>query len=141
MMSIFLLSLLGNATAQNTGDLTICFENIDLPEGHIRVALYRSEDDFMDTEKAMLYSFPVEKKGRMEVQVEGLEVGTYAFASFHDENGDGELSTNFFGIPKEAYAFSRQCPSKWRPPTFDEAKFAVKSGGSKLTVPLQRWKF
>jgi uncharacterized protein (DUF2141 family) len=46
---------------------------------------------------------------------------------FHDENGNGKLDKNVVGIPKEGYGASNNPARKMRPPTFEEAKFAVTS--------------
>jgi uncharacterized protein (DUF2141 family) len=34
-----------------------------------------------------------------------IKPGNYAIAVIHDENRNGELDTNMFGIPKEGYGF------------------------------------
>lgn len=131
----------GKASCQSGGTLTIRFEDIESGKGYIRLALYRDSEDFLDIEKAVLYNFKIDSTGVFEAKIEGISPGTYAFASFHDEDGDEKLSTNFFGIPKEPYCFSRPSPSKWRPPSFDEAKFELKEEKSQLTVSMQRWQF
>lgn len=143
LLALLLISFSGNICAQTemSAQLNIRFENLETAKGYIRLALYRSVETFMDEEKAELFNFRVEKEGTMEGQIKGLEPGTYAFAIFHDKDEDNILNTNFFGIPKEPYGFSRQSPSKWRPPTFGEAKFEVVAGKNELTVPLQRFSF
>lgn len=126
---------------QDSANLNITFENITSDKGTVRVAVYASAEDFMDMEKAKLYTFEVNEPGQLQAQIDDLKPGTYAFASFHDENNDDDLDTNFFGIPKEPYCFSRQCPSKWRPPTFEEAKIELSEGGNEVKVSMQRWQF
>lgn len=138
---VFLFCFLGKMDAQTTGNLTVRFENMESGKGYVRVALYRNPDDFLDDEKAELFSFKADSAGTLVAEIESLSVGTYAFASFHDEDNDAELKTNFFGIPKEPYCFSRQDLSKWRPPTFEEASFEIRPGKNELTVSMMRWEF
>ena len=136
-------SQVGQLSAQsdlNLGVLMIRLENLAFAKGTVQMALYDSEESFMDVEKAKLYSFPVKNPDTLSCQIKDLRPGTYAIAFFHDEDDDGALNTNFFGIPQEPYGFSRQCPSKWRPPTFDEAKIEIKAGANQIVVPLQRWR-
>jgi uncharacterized protein (DUF2141 family) len=48
----------------------------------------------------------------------------YAVSIMHDENANGVMDSNLFGIPKEGYATSRNVPhSMLGPPKFDEASF------------------
>jgi uncharacterized protein (DUF2141 family) len=51
-----------------------------------------------------------------------VEAGAYAISIFQDENRNGELDSNFIGIPKEPYGFSNNL-KKMRPPSFEEALF------------------
>ena len=44
---------------------------------------------------------------------------------YHDENGDGKMNRNFFGIPKEPFGFSNNVKPKFSMPTFEECKFLL----------------
>ena len=129
-----------SAPMVNSGSLTIRFDNLESDKGYIRLALYSGEDSFMDEEHAILYSYRIDRPGSMEGILENLPYGEYAFAVFHDENNNDELDTNFLGIPVEPFCFSRPAPSKWRVPTFDEAKIMINRDKQDLVVRLQRWK-
>jgi uncharacterized protein (DUF2141 family) len=54
-----------------------------------------------------------------------LETGDYAFALFHDENGNNEMDSNMFGVPKEGYRFSTNYKPTMNMPDFDEADFKI----------------
>lgn len=69
--------------------------------------------------------------GEVSVSIPGLSTGPYAVAVFHDENQNGVVDTNWLGLPKEGFGFSRLSPL--RIPSFDEASF---SAGAKV-VPIQ----
>lgn len=129
-------------TEQSDGSqIKIVFENIQNQKGTIRIAVYNSENNFLDPEKAAsFHSFKVEKKGEMEAVLENIPTGEYAIAVFHDENNNEILETNFFGIPVEPYCFSGEGHSKWRPPYYKDAKFTVDKSGTTLRLQLQKWK-
>ena len=44
--------------------------------------------------------------GTMQVRFHGLTPGAYAVSVQHDEDGDGQLKTNFIGMPKEGVGIS-----------------------------------
>jgi uncharacterized protein (DUF2141 family) len=54
--------------------------------------------------------------------------GTYAVSVMHDENGNGKLDTNLFGVPTEGYGVSNNHTHALSAPTWDESKFDVKAG-------------
>jgi uncharacterized protein (DUF2141 family) len=45
----------------------------------------------------------------MQVLSFHIKPGKYAIAVIHDENCNGKLDTNMFGIPKEGYGFFQWC--------------------------------
>ncbi|WP_053231349.1 DUF2141 domain-containing protein [Sandaracinus amylolyticus] len=54
-----------------------------------------------------------------------LPPGRYALSLMHDEDGDGELDRDFFGVPTEGFAFSNDAPvGLGGPPSFERACFA-----------------
>ena len=130
-----------HATSPAKGKINVKVENIQLAKGSIRLALYRSAEEFLDTEKATAFhSFKVSKTGSLNAMLDGIEHGEYAIAVFHDENDNGELETNIFGIPTEPYCFSGSGHSKWKPPVFRDAKFIVSADGTTLNLRLEKWK-
>ena len=44
---------------------------------------------------------------------------------FYDRNGNGELDTNFIGIPKEPIALSNNATGKFGPPKYEDAVFTL----------------
>jgi uncharacterized protein (DUF2141 family) len=55
----------------------------------------------------------------------GLEPGTYAVRMFHDENGDGQMATNLFGLPTEGFGFSNGARAGFGPPSFADMQVTV----------------
>jgi uncharacterized protein (DUF2141 family) len=64
-----------------------------------------------------------------------LPEGVYAIKLFLDLNGNGEMDTNFLGIPKEPFGFSNNAKGKLGPPSFDAAAFQVR-GDTEITIAL-----
>jgi len=66
----------------------------------------------------------------------GLQPGSYAIATMHDENNNGKLDTNSFGVPKEGWAVSNNVVSHTHPPKFEDAKMQVNSPDQATTLNL-----
>ena len=55
-----------------------------------------------------------------------LPEGEYAILLYHDENANGKLDKNVFGMPKERYGFSNnEFGPHGSKPTFEKALFKV----------------
>jgi len=62
--------------------------------------------------------------------------GEYAAGIRHDENENGKLDKNFFGIPTEGWAVSKNVRPSLRAPRFEEAKFRW-SQDTEMIPPLE----
>ncbi len=62
--------------------------------------------------------------------------GTYALAVIHDENMNGELDTNWLGVPKEGYGFSSDAEASMSAPSFEAASFQYDGQELDLTITL-----
>lgn len=63
-----------------------------------------------------------------------LAPGDYAVMLFHDENGNGQMDQNAFGMPVEGYGFSNNAKASFGPPKFGEMKVTVGADGRVETV-------
>ena len=57
--------------------------------------------------------------------IDSLNYGSYAIKVFHDENINGELDSNFLGIPTEDYGFSNDASGWFGPPRWEKAMFLL----------------
>lgn len=91
--------------------------------GKIRLAIYRSSENFNDSERAdWKKGFSIETESSTTCQIPSDALADrFAIAAFHDVNDNGKLDRNAIGIPSERYGFSNQARGKFGPPTFDEA--------------------
>ncbi len=95
--------------------------------GYVHIALYNIPKDYPKGDAMMTRIVPAAKPGGISASFSGLAPGTYAFAVYHDENGDNDFNRGFLGIPLEGYAFSNEATVFLGPPSFEEA--AVKLNG------------
>ncbi len=110
------------ATAQKVS-LRVNMEGFETNKGKVKVGLYNSEGTFLKSTFKSLDSLIKDKKAT--VVFEGLEKGEYAVSIYQDENENGVMDTNLFGIPKEDYASSNNAKGMMGPPKYKDAKFEL----------------
>ncbi len=69
--------------------------------------------------------------------VDDLPPGTYAVRLYHDEDDDGELDTNMFGVPQEPFGFSNNARGNMGPPDFEDAAFTLGSDSLSMTITAE----
>ncbi len=124
-----------SSTACNAADLTVTVEKLRSNQGQVLLCIFSAESSdtaaFPDCTKGR----PVRTAslsiagGKAVLTWKGLKDGVYALAAVHDENGNGQLDTNFLGIPVEGIAISNN-PRLLGKPSFREGKFEIKGNGS-----------
>lgn len=132
--AIICILLLGSGAlyAQHTVELTI--KGIEKTLGTVLVGVYNSEESFM---KKRLTSKKVKVIGKeVTVVFEDVSPGDYAISTFHDENDNNKLDTNFLGIPNEPYGFSNNATGTFGPPSFEKAKVKI-DGDKKIVINLK----
>lgn len=70
-----------------------------------------------------------------EFRFEGLALGRYAVAVFHDVNGNGELDRRPPGLPTEPYGFSNDV-DRFAPPSFERALVRLDESETAVVVRL-----
>jgi uncharacterized protein (DUF2141 family) len=65
-----------------------------------------------------------------------VEPGRYAIILFHDENGNGRLDVNFWGVPTEPYGFSNDAQGAFEAPSFDAASMLLDGADRSVTIHL-----
>jgi uncharacterized protein (DUF2141 family) len=68
---------------------------------------------------------------------EGISSGTYALVVLHDENMNGDIDTNWLGVPREGYGFSNDAKAAPRAPSFSDASFVYDGKTRDLTITLR----
>lgn len=122
------------AFGQN-GQLTVTIMGIAPGAGQIHVALYDSETNFLK-KHTFSQSLSADSSSK-DVLFTDLQEGEYAVSVIHDENGNGELDKNFFGVPKEGFGFLNGVMGRFGPPQYDEVKIRWTGVSQKVIVPLK----
>jgi uncharacterized protein (DUF2141 family) len=104
--------------------LTVSVAGIRSARGTIRAQLMKA-DLASGTAKGVGGSYVAAVEGSTTISFSNLTDGDYAVQLFHDEDGDGQMKTNLFGIPSEGYAFSNAARAGFGPPKFSDMKVVV----------------
>ena len=97
-------------------------------QGNIYIAVYDSDDTWLGDETVLGQQVAIaearSEDGLVSTELD-LPPGEYALSIFHDSNNNGELDTNFIGIPKEPVALSNNARPKFGPPKYKDAVFTL----------------
>ena len=111
------------------GDITVTVSTLRNLDGHIICALFDSAEGFDKRLPAMKLTVSVAAPTTTCV-FHGVQAGTYAVTAVHDENDNGQLDKNFFGMPKEGYGVSNNHTYAMHGPAFGESQFSFPGSGS-----------
>jgi uncharacterized protein (DUF2141 family) len=134
-MKILIAAIVLSATQLcSAADLTVQIDDVKSADGVLMLALY---DAGSFLKKPLKAARAAAVPGNTTVVIKDLPEGEYAFALFHDTNGNGQMDKNPIGIPTEDYAFSNNALGTMGPPSFDSAKFALTAAGRTARVSLK----
>lgn len=117
-------------------DLTLAISTT-APGGTLAVAVYSDAASFRRGEGPVASRVVSRSGPSTSVTFTGLAPGRYAVAAYHDTDGNGDLTLWPFGLPKEAYGFSRDARGRFGPPSFDSAAFDLPAGGTRQAFTLR----
>ncbi len=121
--------------AQNEA-LTVNVLNVKEQKGFMMIAVYDSADKFL-TEELVVGARVEVGDEVISFRFEELPFGEYAISVYHDVDSDGELATNFMGMPKEPYGFSNGGVNLLGIPSFNRAVFAFVDPGQEINIELK----
>lgn len=104
--------------------------------GIIGVALFNEDasSTFPEAEPFRSASGVANSSG-LDITFEDLPAGRYAIAVIHDENENGVLDSNDYGMPVEGFGFSNNVMGEMGPPSFTQAAVTV-DGETRTAVSL-----
>jgi uncharacterized protein (DUF2141 family) len=140
--------LLGQGSTASAGDLKVTIAGVRSDAGTIMIGLYdtalgfdsaikRSAEAGLLNDPGRLAGVAMRAAGCHSIVFPDLRPGRYAVIAFHDENDNGRLDENAWGVPTEGYGFSNDAHGFLAAPSFDAA--AVTLGdetASEITVSL-----
>lgn len=126
------------ATAGSTAELRLEISGLAGQQGKVYYSVYNSEDTWLGDERVAGAAVDIEsaKEGELVIATVALPPGAYAISIFYDANGNGELDTNFIGIPKEPVALSNNAKAKFGPPKYKDALFTLAEGGGVQAIAI-----
>ena len=118
--------------------LTITIADIREGEGRLMIQVANSEKGFEFSEDSAapppVAISQLAEAGEMTFEVT-LPPGIYGARVLHDLNGNGEMDSNFVGMPKEPWAFSNNATGRLGPAKWQDAKFEI-SGDTAVEIRL-----
>jgi uncharacterized protein (DUF2141 family) len=149
ILSLFVSGLLSSAvfiapadaqvSASASATLVVRIENV-APRGIVRLGLY-TEAEYPKENGNWVASADVPAAGgETVVTLQNIPVGTYAIEVYQDLNSNGKMDSNFLGLPKEPYGFSRDARPILSRPAFNRVKFDVAPGQNNQSLHLQNTK-
>lgn len=107
-------------------------------DGAVACALFEAPEGFPKEFLKFATNIMMIKIQDTQARCDFLDIspGTYALAVIHDENMNGELDTNWLGVPKEGYGFSSDAEASMSAPSFEAASFQYDGQELDLTITL-----
>jgi uncharacterized protein (DUF2141 family) len=119
--------------------LRVNIQGLEAARGGRLLVMLFGPGGFPQNHGAALVSVSRPLAGRPEAVVElrAPGRGDYAIKVLHDEDGDGRVGKNAFGIPREGLGFSSGARLRFGPPGFDEARFSSVDPADRLIIRMQ----
>lgn len=148
LCAIFLVLVAQQAQA---GELRVVVDGVRAARGVILIGLYDTAESFnqaiAESDKEGFLNDPRRIAGaalradaglKADIVFTNLRPGRYAVIAFHDENGNGKLDKNFWGVPTEPYGFSNDAHANLGPPSFEDAAIRITEGDAISIITLFR---
>jgi uncharacterized protein (DUF2141 family) len=152
MRRVLVLALgaaLAAAVPADAGELRITLDGLRTERGTILIGVYDSKatfdraielsdrDGFLnDPQRVAGVALRGSNALKGGVGLPNLEPGRYAVIVLHDQDGNGRLDKNFWGVPTEAYGFSNDAQGFLGPPSFKDAAIVFDGGDKTLAIGL-----
>jgi uncharacterized protein (DUF2141 family) len=120
-----------------SGRLEVRVEGIEHEEGAMRFALFATPEGFpSDAATAeRVETLPV-RGTSLTWSVDEVPTGLWAVAVLHDEDGDGEMATDWLGRPSEGWGVSNDARGSMGPPSFEDASFEIRDPETAIVIQL-----
>lgn len=132
--AFFALFLLSTASASSAvSGLHASVKGLRNAKGRVGCMLFDSSDGFPGDQKKARQRVLGIIADRAAVCRFDMPAGRYAIVAMHDENSNGKLDTNLFGVPTEGYGASNGAQGAFGP-KYDDARFDYRGGS--MTIPI-----
>lgn len=121
---LFIGTLVAVLAVMAQAKVTVNITEVESDKGDVYFNIFKSDEGFpSEWDKAYRQHKLKSRKGQLSYTFEDLPYGIYAISIAHDENGNGEVDTNFIGMPKEPVGASNQ--TGFGKPSFSRSKFEL----------------
>jgi uncharacterized protein (DUF2141 family) len=109
------------------GILTIEISGLKEATGSVHIAVYSSDSTWLEEGAVLTRTVVIADALDGDLVRTDLELpmGEYAVSAYHDVDGNGELATNFIGLPSEPIAVSNNKFVKYMKPKYEDAVFTL----------------
>ena len=114
-------------------------------KGLALIGIYDKEENFgkakvnqeLKEEKVLTGALTKITNNRAQIKF-NIPFGSYAISGFQDFDGNGIMSGNFLGIPKEPFGFSNNARGKFGPPKWRDAVFIFNTPNQEVILKLKK---
>ena len=132
------LTLALSASADSASTLTLNVDGLRNRKGQICLSVFAASTGFpRKTTNAVQSQCKKIRDDPFSMTLRQLQPGSYAVAVLHDENNDRRANSNFLGIPKEGFGFSRNPAIRFSPPKFAASAFPVTGSSTNIQIQLK----
>lgn len=136
--ALFLPSLLACSSATFAeqavpSHLRVELTGLQSAQGNLYISVYDNKKSWLGEDTVARQQIVIDESRDGDLVFTDLQLppGDYALSVFYDVNNNGELDTNFIGIPKEPVALSNNARPRFGPPKYKDAVFSL--GAEPLT--------
>lgn len=121
------------------GDLHVSISGVRNQVGKVRVALFKTPEEFLKKEGRFVEVVISAATASKEAVFFRIPDDIYGLAAFHDENDNLEFDKNFVGLPLEGFGFGNDAPVFFGAPDFTNAAVKVSGGKTHVHLKLRYW--
>ena len=143
-LSLFIIIILFSFNNVYSEKLIINIES-KYDDGYVMLGVYDKKDNFGKAKvnekpnaDIVLTGTVIKINNKKATAIFDLPFGEYAIAGFQDLDGNGVLSGNFLGIPREPVGFSGNAKVRFGPPKWNDAVFKFKKINQEVLIYLDK---
>lgn len=121
-----LFTIITSLLFSQTANVTVKIKGIQEVKGTMNFAVYDNAENYSKSKNYYAGESIKIASAIFEYVFKDIPNGIYAISLFQDEDENGELNTNWIGMPKELFGFSNDAKGRMGPPSFEDASFIVK---------------
>jgi uncharacterized protein (DUF2141 family) len=147
-LGFVIVSALLTTPVARAGELRVTITDVRSDSGELLIGLYETAEGFLAAianaetsgimaDRNRLIGVAMRARpGPQQAVFARLPPGRYAVIVVHDENDNGRLDANVFGVPTEGYGFSNDARGFLSAPSFDAAAITIGNADASIAISL-----